>query len=179
MKLKPKIGIGDLIFGMSPEQVYMLLGKPDREYIDLYDDNHIHLEYYSLQLNLTFDKEEGTKLSSIHTSNEALTYNGLKVLNRRIADVTQGIFKLLVKKWDVSAYNLSTCYTEYDYWLTLNVEYDRVKSIELSVSFKNDEEHYWPPLPHEISIEYPASLSYPNFVESPIYVESNSDEIDM
>jgi hypothetical protein len=69
MQIKPGIGIGSIKFGISESNLIELLGEPDfidvEEYIEGKGDWHRVLWYIALNLNFTFDKEDGFRLRLI------------------------------------------------------------------------------------------------------------------
>jgi len=77
MKIKPKLGIDQLLFGMKQKDVIALYGKPDKQFNDE-DQNVIYL-YNTKMLRITFYSEEELKLGYLICSNPELELNGKKL----------------------------------------------------------------------------------------------------
>ncbi len=67
MKINPKIGIDQLIFGMKQKDVIAIYGNPDKEYKD--EESNVILLYDSKKLRLTFYEDENLKLGYMISSN--------------------------------------------------------------------------------------------------------------
>lgn len=76
--ITPGKGVGEILLGMTRDQVEKLIGKPDEiEEID-YDDGESAVTwfYYQLQIDLNFESEDDLKLSFISVENENYLLNG-------------------------------------------------------------------------------------------------------
>lgn len=144
MKLKPGIGIGDVKFGMTQEEVVKILGEPDRIRDDSEDENKLYLEYNEHKLRLTIYVDEEARLGYMMCSNPALTFNEEKIIDRKIEDAYNHVFSELVQNWLQEEYDTFYSYGDEEYWITLNVEYGRILALELGVPFNEDEEYQWP-----------------------------------
>ena len=145
MKLKPKIGIDDLKFGMLQKEVYEVLGMPDKKLVDQEDPEQVFMEFHDQQIRLTIFKEENNRLGYIQTSSPDLEFNGHKIINSRIGFAKKEIFSGIIQDWEIEEYDFFSTHSNDEYWTTLNVEYGRVISVEVGVPFADDEEDYdWP-----------------------------------
>lgn len=144
MELKPKIGIDNLVFGMTETQVKEILGNPDRKFeINDMGDNEVVLEWREKMLRLTFYKNENDRFGYLRTMNPELTFNGSKIMNLQSDIVKEKVFSEF-KEWDTNEFDFLTNYFNDDNWLCLNCEYGIVLDLEMGVPFKNDEEYDWP-----------------------------------
>lgn len=144
MILQPGIGLGPFTFGLSLAQVQLLEGIPDKNIQDSNDPDHWIVEYHALQCRLIFYQEEGGKLGYLHTSHPSCQYQGKNIIGQPIDKVLQEIFAPLTKNWEIDEYDYWKCYTTYPAWITLNVEYGRVTSVELGTPFDEEENYLWP-----------------------------------
>ena len=145
MKLKPKIGIDDLKFGMLQKEVYEVLGMPDKKLVDEEDPEQVFMEFHDQQIRLTIFKEENNRLGYIQTSNPDLEFNGHKIINSKVNFAKKEIFSGIIQDWDIEEYDFFSTHSNDEHWITLNVEYGRVISVEVGVPFADDEEDYdWP-----------------------------------
>lgn len=71
MKINPKNGVDQLLFGMKQNHVEAIYGKPTKQFVDD-DGNSIYL-YYNEKLRLTFYEDEAFRLGYIITSNTDVT----------------------------------------------------------------------------------------------------------
>lgn len=144
MEIKLKYGIGDLVFGMLQDEVLLTIGEPDEIIQDDGSENKFYFIYNDLQLRLTFYKNESGKLGYIESSNPNIQFDGNSLINKKIGDVKNDIFNNQISKWEKSEYHSFTTYYDEVNWLTLTVEYNKVVSVELGVTFKDDESYLWP-----------------------------------
>ena len=87
MKLNPKIGIDQLLFGMKQKDVIGLYGTPDKQFED--DDSNIIFLYNQAKLRLTFYEDEDFRLGYIITSNPAVTLLDKNVIGSNITALKQ------------------------------------------------------------------------------------------
>lgn len=143
MNIYTKIGIGHLKFGMAQGEVVRLLGKPNKTITPSDDEYELIWEYVDLKLRLSFYQNENARLAYIRSSNPHLNINGFKLIDRDIQEVKDHI-DTRVDAWEQDNYDFFTTYFHEEYWLTLSVEYEKITSIELGVTFKNENEYNWP-----------------------------------
>jgi len=144
MEIKFKYGIGVLVFGMRQEEVLETIGEPDEIRQDNDTDSKFYFLYNDLQLRLTFYNNEKGKLGYIESSNPSIHIAGNLVINKKIEEVKNDIIKSRVTKWEKSEYHSFTTYYDEVNWLTFVVEYNKVISVELGVTFRDDENYLWP-----------------------------------
>ena len=85
-------GLEDLMFGQTKEQVKSHFGEPDE--IEQYADEETEevlneaWHYDSLELSLSFDKDEDWRLSTISVSDESFTLKGKKLIGSTMEELT-------------------------------------------------------------------------------------------
>jgi len=144
MELKPGIGIGDLKFGMTKDEIIAKLGTPDRIIEDVEDEETLLLEYYALKLRLSVYGGEGDRLAYMTTSNPDLEYKGQKIIADSVDTVKDQVFGSIVNEWEFDEYDLFEVYGNDEYWISLNVEYGTVVSLELGVMINEEDGFEWP-----------------------------------
>lgn len=144
MKLKPKIGIDNLKFGMTRKEVIWILNEPDRTLTNEDDENELILEWNSQKLRLTFYKNENERFGYLRTINPELKFNGKEIIGTELEFVKNKIFADLISDWEIDNYDFLTTYFNEQNWLTLHVEYGIVTDFEIGVPFENDENYKWP-----------------------------------
>lgn len=144
MKIKPGIGIGELKFGMTQEEIIKILGEPDRIRDDSEDENKLYLEYNEHRLRLTIYLDEEERLGYMVCTSPSLTYNDKTIIDVKIEDAYNHVFSELVQNWLQEEYDTFYSYGDEEYWITLNVEYGHITSFELGVPLNKDREYEWP-----------------------------------
>lgn len=86
------IGIGDVKFGMSPDQVKVLLGEPDEVNKQVYSDEDpdyysIEWHYDAIEMSVVFDMMETLELATISISSESFTLEGNSLIGNTIEKV--------------------------------------------------------------------------------------------
>ena len=144
MELKPRIGIGNLKFGMSQKEIFEVLGSHDRKKVDDEDEEQLLLEFYRLKLRLTIYLNEKFRLGYIRTSSPNLKFNGHVIVGSKIEFAKKEIFGGIIDDWEIEEYDFFTAYSNEDFWLTLEVEYGVVINVEIGVPFTDEDEYNWP-----------------------------------
>lgn len=143
MELRPGIGIGPVIFGLTPEEVIDTLGQPDRVGLDEEDEGSLSYQYNHLRLRLTFYERTDGRLGYIRCAHPQLRYRHEKVIGNAVSKV-QFLLRRSRKSWHFETYEFFEAYFDEQHWLTLNVEYGNVISIELGLPFDELGNYEWP-----------------------------------
>lgn len=84
-------GLGEIKFGMTREQVRMILGEPDDidQYSDsdLEDDSSESWHYDELEISLSFDEDADWKLVTIAVSSSEYLFQGKKLIDLETTDL--------------------------------------------------------------------------------------------
>ncbi len=143
MNLLPGIGIEDITFGMTPEDVHRLLGNPDKSITDSdYEERYI-VEYNKYYLRLIFYKDEGHKLGYIHTKHPNTVYKNHTIIGKTINEVQNTVFAELGIIWEKDTYDFWNCYYNDNFWITLNEEFGRIKEVEIGVNIDEEDNFVW------------------------------------
>jgi len=98
MDILPGVGVGEIKFGMLEPDVISILGKPDEikedEYASGSGDIYRMLSYFSLNLDLSFDKEDDFKLGSITISGHDFRLFGQKLFDKPMNLVKSFVSKI-------------------------------------------------------------------------------------
>ena len=138
MKLNPKNGIDQLLFGMKQKDVIALYGKPDKQFED--DDSNIILLYNQAKLRLTFYEDEDFRLGYIITSNPEVTLLDKKVIGRNVAELKQ---ELPFKSWEQEDFDSTENHFNESNWLILQSEFGIVIRIEIGSIINDKDEFDW------------------------------------
>ena len=143
MELYPGIGIGPVVFGLLPNDVIDTLGQPDRVGLDEEDEGSLSYQYNHLKLRLTFYERTDGKLGYIRCAHPNLSYRSSKIIGKPV-DRVQYLLRKSRRSWQQETYEFFDAYFNEQHWLTLNVEYDAVVSLELGLPFDEVGNYIWP-----------------------------------
>lgn len=145
MKINIGIGLDNIIFGMSQDDVKSIIGKPDKITEAEEFDNIIYY-YNKLLIKTKFDKDEDYRLYSIDVYNpEALIFNQKMIYKdkREVLDILNLNGYKQLSYDDYGSFDTVFCE---EIWSTFMFEFDRLISIEFSPLFKDNDIIIWPPL---------------------------------
>ena len=105
MNIEPGLGIGDIRYGITEEELISLMGRPDKveemEYVQGNGDWHRELWYSPRSVHFTFDKDDDYRLGTITIMGSGFTIFGedlfglpLDFVRKFIARSTKEIAKL-------------------------------------------------------------------------------------
>lgn len=141
MKIDPKNGIDQLLFGMKKTDVTAIYGNPDKEYRDE-DDNHI-LTFDAQKLRLTFYLEEDLKLGYIIGADSKLELFGNTIIGRKPADVHNELKEKGLLKWTKEAFDTYENWFNEDNWIVLQTEFGEIVKFELGAIINDKDEFNW------------------------------------
>ena len=145
MIIKPGIGIDQLKFGMSQNEVIQLLGEPTRILVDNGDkDKNPVFQYNLLRLRLSFYREDDIRLGYIRTTNPRAQFQHNEIIGTPIEDAIKA-FGHPKSSWEEDLYFSFNSYFNETIWTVLHEEYGLVTNIELGYLFdKKGENPIWP-----------------------------------
>ena len=138
MKINPKNGVDQLLFGMKQNHVEAIYGKPTKQFVDD-DGNSIYL-YYNEKLRLTFYEDEAFRLGYIITSNTDATLLGKKVIGRNVAEI---ISELPFTSWEQEDFDSTENHFNESNWLILQSEFGIIIRVEIGAIIKDNDEFDW------------------------------------
>lgn len=140
MKIIPKSGIDQLLFGMKQSDVASIYGLPNKQFED--DDKNKIYVYNKLKLRLTFYEDEDFRLGYIISSNPNLTLLDKKLIGRKVDDVKKELASNF-KSWEQEDFDLAENHFNEENWLILQTEFDEIANIELGAIINDDDEFEW------------------------------------
>lgn len=138
MKINPKNGIDQLLFGMKEQDVISIYGNPDKKFEDD-DANRIFL-YSQYKMRLTFYEDEDFRLGYIITSNANAVLLDKKVIDTNTDEL---IASLPFKSWEKEDFDSTENHFNESNWLTLQSEYNKVIRVELGAIINDNDEFEW------------------------------------
>lgn len=139
MKITPKFGLDQLLFGMKQKDVSAIYGQPDKQLED--DDNNIIFVYNKQKMRLTFYEEEQFRLGYIISSNTDLQLFDKKIIDRNVDEIKFDIPNF--KSWEIENFDMTENHFNEDSWLILVTEFGVVSKIELGAIINDKDEFDW------------------------------------
>lgn len=127
-------------FGMTEEEIITLLGKPTNVKEDGDESNRKFLEYNDLELRLSIFKDHGNVLGYIYSSNKNISFNNVLIKDMLVSDFIYDKCGLN-HEWKLNEYHSFSVFSLDEFWMSLNVEFDKIKSIELGVMIDEQDEY--------------------------------------
>ena len=141
MKINPKTGIDQLIFGMKQKDVTALYGNPDKQYKD--EENNVILLYNDKKLRLTFYEDENFKLGYMISSNPDLELFSEKIIGKPIDEVEKNVISKGIKSLEIENFDTVDNYFNESNWMIFQVEYKEVIRFELGATINDKDEFDW------------------------------------
>lgn len=126
MVVLPKNGMDQLLFGMKQQDVTVLYGPPDKQFVD--EDRNVIFLYHAPKLRLTFYEDEEFRLGYIITSNAEATLLDKKIIGRNVEEVKK---ELPFKSWEKEDFDATENHFNESNWLILQSEFGVVIRIEM------------------------------------------------
>ena len=138
MKLNPKNGIDQLLFGMKQKDVIALYDNPDKEFKD--DDNNIIFLYNQHKWRLTFYEDEDFRLGYIITSNSEIKLLNKTIIGRNVEEVKQ---ELPFKSWETEVFDSTENHFNESNWLILQSEFGIIIRVEIGAIINDNDTFDW------------------------------------
>ncbi|MFK7050766.1 hypothetical protein FLACOL_02001 [Flavobacterium columnare] len=140
MKINPKIGIDQLVFGMKPNDVVKLYGQPNKEFKDE-EENLIYL-YNEQKWRLTFYEEEEFRLGYIISSNPNLLLFDQTIIAKPIHLIQELLKAKNFKPLEIESFDSVDNYFNESNWMIFQVEYNQVIRFELGAVFNDSSDEF-------------------------------------
>jgi hypothetical protein len=141
MKINPKNGIDQLLFGMKQNNVVSIYGEPNKQYYD--EDGNLIFLYVSLKMRLTFYEDEGFKLGYLICSHPDLELFSEKIIGKPIDHLAQLLTAKGLKTLEIENFDTVDNYFNESNWMIFQVEYNEIIRFELGAIFNDKDEFDW------------------------------------
>lgn len=137
------IGLGELNFGMTRDQIESILGQPNEKekysYADLGDDFTENWHYDALELSLGFDQEDDWRLVTLAVTSKDYEFDGIIPIDLTKKELTSELNNIGIND------------LEYENWTTKeSLSHELISSKKSGINFWFDEnsltEVQWAPL---------------------------------
>ena len=146
MEIKIGIGVDNLVFGMSQEEVKGIVGEPNK-ITEIEECGWILYYFNDLLIKTIFDKNEDCKMYSIEVFNPRMLMFNQKIINEGKSKILEllhlnGYYEIEEEEYDF----FETVFCR-EIWTTFTFEFNRLRSIEFSPLFKKDGKFIWSSTP--------------------------------
>jgi len=149
MDIKLGIGLGDIKFGFTREQVLAILGEPDEKETYSYSDSDEDLteawHYDDIEISISFNEEDDWRLSTIAISSEESTLGGKKIIGLSKEELLAEIKKLDLTDYESRKVSeteelISSDTGEINFWVDDNT----ITEIQWGPFFLDEDTINWP-----------------------------------
>lgn len=140
MKVNPKTGIDQLVFGMKQKDVTALYGKPDKQYED--EDGNVIYLYNAKKMRLTFYEDEAFRLGYIICSHPELELFSEKIIGKEWSLVEQVLASKSIKSLEKENFDTVDNYFNESNWMIFQVEFAEIIRFELGAVFNEKEDEF-------------------------------------
>ena len=140
MKINPKTGIDQLIFGMKQKDVKALYGNPDKQYED--EDSNVIYLYNDKKMRLTFYEDEEFRFGYVISSHPELELFSEKIIGKSWQDMEQIIASKNIKSLEKENFDSVDNYFNESNWMIFQVEYNEIIRFELGAVFNEKADEF-------------------------------------
>ena len=140
MKINPKTGIDQLVFGMMQKDVKALYGNPDKQYED--EDSNVIYLYNDKKIRLTFYEDEDFRLGYLISSHPELELFSENILGRSWKIVEDLLTSKNIKSLEKENFDSVDNYFNESNWMIFQVEYNEVIRFELGAVFNEKADEF-------------------------------------
>jgi len=153
LDIKPGIGLGDIKFGMSREQVKAIMGEPDEteqfSYSDTDEDITESWHYDEYELSIGFDEDADWRLMTFAVSSDDYKLQGKKLVGKKQSDLMNALKELKIENLeteDASTPENPNCLyliseeKSISFW----IENGKVSEIQWGPEFLDEDTIRWP-----------------------------------
>ena len=140
MKINPKTGIDQLIFGMKQKDVKALYGNPDKQYED--EDSNIIYLYNDKKMRLTFYEDEDFRFGYVITSHPDAELFSKKIIGKPWQETEKLLTDKNIKSLEKENFDSVDNYFNESNWMIFQVEYNEVIRFELGAVFNEKADEF-------------------------------------
>lgn len=123
-------GMGEFKFGMTPDDIYDLVGIADEIINTEFDPNLVVHKHNSIKTSFTFNKSNNLKLQFIRSRYPNLYLNGILVVGISVSEMFQALPEEMTNCWEISNHWVDTQYFIEDWSLAFKEEFGEIHSVE-------------------------------------------------
>lgn len=140
MKVNPKIGIDQLVFGMKQKDVTALYGNPDKQYED--EEGNVIYLYNAQKMRLTFYEDEAFRLGYIICSHPELELFSEKIIGKPWEAIATMLTSKNIKSLEKENFDTVDNYFNESNWMIFQVEFDDIIRLELGAVFNEKADEF-------------------------------------
>jgi hypothetical protein len=142
VEIRPGKGGGELLFGLTEQELVRVLGPPDKRYCT--DSEVLRLQYFALRLELAIEPNNGDRFGWVEVHNPEATLFGRRLIGASIASVLSFVSESLGEEPERDDYGSRETFFYPRNWVELSVEFGRVRSINCGVMYDEADQPRWP-----------------------------------
>ena len=143
MEVKIGIGLDDIVFGMSQEEVKSILGLPDKVY-EFEEIKAIVYCYNKFLIKIYFDRREYLKLYTIEVSNPEAVMFGQKIIGKEKKEVLDILSANGHTQFEHDDQDFLEFFLCESIWSSFSFEFDRLTNFYFSPLCDEHENTIWP-----------------------------------
>lgn len=140
MKVNPKTGIDQLVFGMKQKDVTALYGNPDKQYED--EEGNVIYLYNAQKMRLTFYEDEAFRLGYIICSHPELELFSEKIIGKPWEAIATMLTSKNIKSLEKENFDTVDNYFNESNWMIFQVEFDDIIRLELGAVFNEKADEF-------------------------------------
>lgn len=142
MDIKIGHGLGPILFGKSQSDILELLGEPDKNFEDDYQD--LNWVYFKGQINLKFEAENDDRLSWIECQSPQTSLFDKACIGLLQTDVVKHIDGKVLGEVEIQDFGSHESHLYADDWLELQFDMGHLSAISFGVLYDDEDEPQWP-----------------------------------
>lgn len=143
MKLRPHVGLGEVLLGSSRARVSSIFGEPTRRFVEKYgeDAETEYFEYENPKVTLGFDSTDGDALGTISIHDPEVWLNDKLIVGRSVSEILRDFpdFRLDEDLGELGS-NYADSKRDIDFWATDGV----VTCVSLFPDWIDENTPSWP-----------------------------------
>jgi hypothetical protein len=142
MKIIPKVGLDNLKFGLTSQEVKTILGNPSHEFTDEFGD--LHLCYQGKGLAVKIEKENGNRAGWIMISDPSVSILDIQPIGEPIENIISHFQNHLSDTIESEDYGIWTSRTFENNWIEIQETLGFVTEINIGVPYDENDNAIWP-----------------------------------
>jgi hypothetical protein len=135
-------GVGDIIFGLTEDDIRTAIGAPDK--IDVTDLENRNLQYFALKLVLKIESSNDSRLGWIEVHNKSIVFPGCDPWSTEKSEFLKFLTSKLGEEPEMDDYGSMESYMFEEHWVELQFELGELSCINFGVPYGDDDQPLWP-----------------------------------
>lgn len=142
MQIKIGRGLGDLVFGMTEQEIYQVLGHPDKIYVDELEDRD--LQYYQQKLVMKIEYGNDDRLGWIEVHNKSVQFPWCNPWTLDRLELLKNLEEMIGEEYFLEDYGHMESYFFKENWLELQFILGELVCVNFGVFYGDNDLTLWP-----------------------------------